>query len=157
MSNPYNIQEIRILPMDKEEEFMTEEEVRKYLSVDLIQKYGKYYFRKRGILLENKNACVLILFQYNASIIGYGILKEINPNDPCKDWVNGKLIQYKGYFQFLTMSIHNISPISLEEIQRIDENITHFSNSKWRIEIEYYDQICDLLLNKQVEFMQNKI
>lgn len=152
MTNLYNIQEIRILPMDKKEEFKTEREVRKFLSVELIQKDGKYYYRKRGMSIED--TYTLILFQYDASIIGYGILKSVEP-DPCTDIVNGKTIQYNGYFQFLAMSIHNISSISLKEIQQIDDRITQFSNSKWRIEIEYFDKIYNLLLEKQIEFDGN--
>ena len=41
MTNPYNVKEIRILPMDKKEEFKTKKEVREFLSVELIQKRWK--------------------------------------------------------------------------------------------------------------------
>lgn len=153
MANPYNIREIRILPMDKKEEFKTEEEVREFLSVELIQRDGRYYYRERGI--DIKDGYVLVLFQYDASIIGYGILKNVEL-DICTDVVNGKTIQYNGYFQFLTMTIHNISYIALRELQQIDDRITHFSNSKWRIKMDYFDEIYHLLLQKQAEFAQNK-
>ena len=149
MTNLYNIQEIRILPMDKKEEFKTEEEVRKFLSVELIQKDGKYYYRERGINIQD--AYTLVLFQYDASIIGYGILKSVE-SDPCTDVVNGKTVQYNGYFQFLAMSIHNISHISLREIQQIDGRIAQFSNSKWRIGLKHFDEVYSLLLKKQIEF-----
>ncbi len=54
------------------------------------------------------------------------------------------------------MSIHNVSNVELREIQQIDDRITHFSNSKWRIGVEHFDEIYHLLLQKQVEFAQNK-
>lgn len=153
MANMYGIQEIRILPMDKKEEFKTENDVRKFLSTELIEGDGKYYYRKRGINIENR--CALILFQYNKSIIGYGILHSVE-KDELTGEINGKAVVYHGYLQFLTMSIHNISNIALEEIQEIDENITHFSNPKWYIGIEHYDKIYALLLQKQIEFAQHK-
>ncbi len=154
MTNPYNVKEIRILPMDKKEEFKTKKEVREFLSVELIQKDGKYYYRKRG--MDIKDGYTLVLFQYDTSIIGYGILKDVE-SDICTDVVSGKTIQYNGYFQFLAMSIHNVSNVELREIQQIDDRITHFSNSKWRIGVEHFDEIYHLLLQKQVEFAQNKI
>lgn len=153
MTNPYNIGEIRILPMDKKEEFKTEEEVREFLSVELIKRDGKYYFRERG--MDIKDGYALVLFQYDAAIIGYGILKDVE-SDICTDVVDGKTIQYNGYFQFLTMSIHNISRVALREVQQIEERITHFSNPKWRIGMEHFDEIYRLLLQKQAEFVQNR-
>ena len=154
MGNLYNIQEIRILPMDKKEEFPTLEEARMFLAVELIQRDGKYYYRERGMSIKGDHA--LILFQYGTSIIGYGILEDVIP-DICTDTINGKTVRYNGYFQFLTMSIHNISSISLNEVQQIDEKITHLSNPKWHIGMEHYDDIYHLLLQKQAEFIQNKI
>ena len=151
MTNIYGIQEIRILPMDKKEEFKTEEDARRFLSTDLIENDGVYYYRERG--LDIKNEYALVLFQYNTSIIGYGILHSIEKDEITSE-VNGKTVQYNGYFQFMTMTIHNVSNITLEEIQKIDKNITHFSNPKWHIGIEHYQKIYDLLIQKQVEFAQ---
>ncbi|MCM1120526.1 MAG: hypothetical protein NC543_14330 [bacterium] len=153
MNNSFDVKEIRILPMDKKEEFKTEEEVRKFLSVELIQRDGKYYYRERGMDIED--GCVLVLFQYDTAIVGYGILKDIE-SDICTHEINGKTIQYNGYFQFFAMSIHNVSHITLGEIQQIDDRITHFSNSKWRIGAEHFNKICHLLLQKQVEFEKNR-
>ncbi len=151
MKNPYRIREIRILPMDKKEEFKTEEDARKFLSTELVLRDGKYYYRERGIIIENEYA--LILFQYDASIIGYAMLNSIE-KDVCTDIINGKVIQYNGYYQFFTLTIHNIANITLNEIQKIDKDVTRFSNSKWHIDIEHYNQVYDLLLKKQVEFEQ---
>ena len=153
MENSYNIQEIRILPMDKKEEFTTLEKVRRFLAVELIQRDGKYYYRERGMNI--KGGHVLVLFQYDTSIIGYGILEDMIP-DVCTDTINGKTVQYKGYFQFSAMSLHNISSISLSEIQQIDKRITHLSNPKWHIDMEYFDEVYHLLLQKQMEFAQDK-
>ena len=66
--------------------------------------------------------------------------------------VNGTTIRYNGYFQFLTMSIHNILHIALREFQQINEKIIHFSNAKRRIEMKYFDEIYHLLWRKQLEF-----
>lgn len=155
MPNPYNIQAIRILPMDKKEEFLTEEEVRRFLSVELIlDQKGRYWYREQG--MDIKNGYSLVLFQYDASIVGYGIaIKRVI--DVCAAIVNGRKVQYNGYFQFLTMTVHNISRIELSEIQQIVPKITRFSQAKPTIEMEYYDDIYDLLLQKQVEFAENQL
>ena len=150
MSNMYNIQDIRLLPMDQKEEFKTEEDVRKFLAVDLIQSDGIYYYRERGIVVENSYA--LILFQYDASIIGYGILKDV-VKDECTDVIDGKTIKYKGYLQFFTMSVHNVARITLAEISQISKNIKGFSQSKQFIDIRHYNQVYKLLLRKQTEFV----
>ena len=47
------------------------------------------------------------------------------------------------------MSIHNVSNVELREIQQIDDRITHFSNSKWRIGVEHFDEIYHLLLQNK--------
>lgn len=149
MSNMYHIGEIRILPMDKTEEFKTEKEARDYLTTELIEKDGKYYYRERGLDVYNPYA--LILFQYDASIIGYGILKD-SEADGCTGRIDGKIINYKGYFQFFTVSIHNVEKITLNEIRQIDGHIEQFTNAKHHIDIKYYDAIYALLLKKQWEF-----
>lgn len=136
--------------MDRKEEFKTEEEARKFLSTELIQpnRDGKYYYRERGIVV--KNGYALILFQYYTSIIGYGVLEK-----PVPDVIYNEGIRYNGYLKFFTTSIHNIANITLSEIQRIDKRITHFSNPKWHIRKEYFNQIYDLLLQKQIDFTQS--
>lgn len=156
MNNIYNIQEIRILPMDRKEEFKTEEAARKFLATELVQLDGKYYYRERGI--DVKNVYALILFQYGTSIIGYGILRNVK-DGAIMDIIDGKRIQYNGYLQFFAMTIHNIANVALSEIQQIDKRITHFSNPKWHIGKENFEQVYpkvyDLLLQKQTEFVQS--
>lgn len=149
MKNMYHIQEIRLLPMDKEEEFKTEADVRKFLAADLIQRDGKYYYRERGIIVENGYA--LILFQYDGAVIGYGVLKDV-VKDECTDVIDGKTIEYKGYLQFFTISVHNVEKITLAEITKISNNIKKFSQSKQFIEMERFDQVYSLLRKKQIEY-----
>ncbi len=149
MRNMYHIQEIRLLPMDKEEEFKTEADVRKFLAADLIQRDGKYYYRERGIIVENGYA--LILFQYDGAVIGYGVLKDV-VKDECADVIDGKTIEYKGYLQFFTISVHNVEKITLAEITKISNNIKKFSQSKQFIEMERFDQVYSLLRKKQIEY-----
>lgn len=152
MSNMYHVGEIRILPMDKTEEFKTEKAARDFLATELIEKEdGKYYYRERG--LDVRNPYTLILFQYDASIIGYGILKD-SVAEGCTGIIDGKTINYEGYFQFFTVSIHNVEKITLNEIQQIDGHI-EFTNAKHHIDIKYYDAIYNLLLKKQSEFWKN--
>lgn len=152
MSNMYHVGEIRILPMDKTEEFKTEKAAREFLATKLIEKEdGKYYYRERGLDVGNPYA--LILFQYDASIIGYGILKD-NVAEGRTEPIDGKIVNYKGYFQFFTVSIHNVEKITLKEIQQIDGHI-EFTNAKHHIDIKNYDAIYKLLLEKQSEFWEN--
>ena len=150
--NMYHIGEIRILPMDKTEEFKTEKEARDFLATELIERDGKYYYRERG--LDVRNPYALILFQYDASIIGYGILKD-SKADGDTGTIDGKIINYEGYFQFFTVSIHNVEKITLNEIQQIDGHIEQFTNAKHHIDIKYYDAIYNLLLKKQSMFCKN--
>lgn len=154
MANQYNIQEIRLLPMDKTEEFKTVEDARDYLATELIILDGKYSYRERGIVIENPYA--LVLFQYDNSIIGYGILKNVEKYTHLGKTKYGKELQYNGYLNLFAVSIHNITAIKLDEIRKIDKNIKSFSNVKQFIKIEHYDEIYKLLLQKQIEFEQKR-
>lgn len=154
MINQYNIQKIRILPMDKREEFRTEEEVRRYLATELIEKDGKYSYREHGMDIDNSH--VLVLFQYDNSIIGYGILNNVEKEIHSGKTNCGKEHQYKGYYNFFAISIHNIDPIKYQEIHDIDETVIPFSNAKQFIDITYFDKIYKLLRQKQVEFEERR-
>lgn len=153
MTNMLGVQKIQLLPMDKREEFKTEEDARKFLATELVQRDGKYYYRKSGIDIKNDEND-LILFQYNSTIIGYGILlgrEKIGLTDEETG------VDYNGYLQFMTMSIHNVSNITLEEIQEIDGSITRFSNSKSFIDLNNITKVYDLLIQKQAEFAQCRL
>lgn len=117
----------------------------------MFQREEQYYYRERG--LDVSNPYVLILFQYDASIIGYGILKG-SETDGHTETIDGKIVNYEGYFQFFTVSIHNVEKITLNEIREIDEDIKQFSNAKYHIDIECYDKIYALLRKKQCEFWE---
>ena len=150
-----NINEIRILPMsNKDYESKTEYDARKFLSTALIERDGKYYYKSRAINIKDKYA--LILFQYNNTIIGYGVLEDIVRN-PITEMADNKTIGYNGYLQFLTITIHNIHNIALQEIQAIDNAITSFSNAKQQIDIKYYYKIYELLLQKQLKYNKSKV
>ena len=158
MADLDNIQEIRLLPMDKNEEFPEEEEVREYLAVKLPEEEdGKYYYRERGIIIENYNA--LILFQYDASIIGYGVLTGVEKlneqGEVHTEQVSEKMVPYNGYYQFIPSSIHNIEEISRDELQKIVGDIP-LKNAKQHIDMKHYDSIREKLLEKQEEYEKDE-
>lgn len=154
MANQYNIQEIRILPMDKTEEFETKKDAREYLATKLIRLDGKYSYRKRSV--DIKNPYALVLFQYNNSIIGYGILKSVEENKHLGETGSCEECQYNGYLNFFAITIHNIDPIKYQEIHDIDEAVIPFSNAKQFIDITYFDEIYKLLRQKQVEYEERR-
>lgn len=145
-----SIQEIRILPMDKKEAFQTEREVRAFLSHGLAEQDGKYYYRKRGIVLHKGNT--LILFQYSNTIVGFGIIQNV-VKQKYSEVLNGKIVEYHGYFQFIPESVHNIAQISWKELNKIDKNISVFSQAKQYIDIEHRNQIYGLLFKKQIAYL----
>ncbi len=144
------IQEIRILPMDKKEAFQTEQEVRAFLSHGLAEQDGKYYYRKRGIVLHKGHT--LILFQYSNTIVGFGIIQNV-VKQKYSEVLNGRTVEYHGYFQFIPESVHNIAQISWKELKEIDKNISAFSQAKQYIDIEHRNQIYGLLFKKQIAYL----
>lgn len=155
MANQYNIQEIRILPMDKIKEFKTEKNAREYLATELIDLDGKYSYKERGIVIKNPYA--LVLFQYDSSIIGYGILNSVEEKKHPGKTGAGEECQYNGYYNFFAISIHNISTTKLKELQNIGINIESFSQAKRFIEITHFDEIYKLLRKKQVKYEQKRL
>ncbi len=63
MFDSYDIKEIRCLPMDSQDEFINEDEVREFFDTGLAEEEGRYYYHQNGINLKNTDA--LVLFQYN--------------------------------------------------------------------------------------------
>lgn len=61
--------------------------------------------------------------------------------------------KYKGYFKFFVNTINNVAKITNDEIIEIDKNIKKFSRPKYNISMEYYNQICTLLFERQLEYL----
>jgi len=144
MFRAYDIKEIYILPMcDKKQKtygFMNDDEVRDYLSEELpLTKKGKYYYNEIGIDLYDTDA--LILFQYHAKILGYGVYNDRNCDDR--------------YFQFYPNSIHNVKAISAEELRAIYPDFKEFTRMK-KIPLSFLESISHLLKRKQKLFEASK-
>lgn len=141
MFEGYNITQIRFLPMNNENDdygFTSEKSVREFFSKELV-KDGKYYYGAKGLNIYDQDA--LILFQYNANIIAYGVLMTRNYDD--------------GYYQFYKESIHNVEKISSAEFKAVNPDFKRFGNYMGDVNIELLEPISTLLKNKQ-EVFENK-
>lgn len=137
------IEEIRILPMSQEEfDYIDIEELQKtYFRGHLINEQdGTYHYRKVGIKTE-KN--VLFLFQYNNHIVASAVLSDtVKYNTP----IDG---EYYGAWKFEKDTIQVFKPITLNEIQAIDNSVQGFSQVKRIIDISHLDEIVGLLDEKR--------
>lgn len=148
MFSNYAIQEIRLLPLSKEKEFPTWNDVTDYLDHDLPVKYNwKFWYREKGIDLENTDA--LILFQYDAQIVGHGVFKTRVAIEQPPEMVRGELVIYHGYNEFYPNSVRRIHPITSQELTVIAPDFRRFSRMK-KIDLKYLAQICQLLKQKEI-------
>ena len=137
------IEEIRILPMSQEEfDYIDIEELQEtYFMGDLVNEQdGTYYYRKVGIKTE-KN--VLFLFQYNNHIIASAVLSDTVKYDAPIDG------EYYGAWKFDKDTIQVFRPITLNEIQAIDNNVQGFSQVKRIIDMSYLEKIMKLIEEKK--------
>jgi hypothetical protein len=143
---------IRILPMSSKGEFpgMSIEDVQNnYFLGELIQKQrGMYYYKSSGI---NAPEGSLILFQFDNMIIAaaklMGVEKYVVPVDG----------QYRGSFNFDVNSIKVFEPITLAEINKIESNITAFSQVKQEINSQFMVEIQDLIKLKQMPILPDEL
>lgn len=138
MFEKYNITQIRFLPMNNENDdygFTSEESVRDFFSNELV-KDGKYYYGAKGLDIYDQDA--LILFQYGAHIVAYGVFMT-------RDYDNG-------YYQFYKESIHNIEKISSVEFKAVNPDFKRFGNYMGDVKIELLEPITVLLKVKQMVF-----
>jgi len=142
---------IRILPMSKEEfpEMDIEDVQNDYFLGDLIEhQNGMYYYRNSGM---NSISGTLVLFQFDNMIIASAKLSSIEKYDSPQ---KGK---YYGAYKFDVSTVRVFQPISLEEINKIDKNITTFSQSKQRINISYWPEIEELIKSKEITYLPEEI
>ena len=119
------VPEIRILPMNKSEEFDNESIDRvqqEFFEDELSSRHdGKYHYRNSG-LRSPKNS--LILFQYDNRIVASAQLKDIEKFNVS---VQGK---YKGAYYFYKDTIEVFDPITFEGLQSVCPNVKEFKRTK---------------------------
>ncbi|WP_052404876.1 HNH endonuclease [Bacillus rubiinfantis] len=142
---------IRILPMSSKEEFpgMSIEDVQDdFFLGELKKRDGLFYFRKFGMNAPNGS---LVLFQFNNLIIASAKLQSIKRFDmPEKG-------QYYGAYQFDINTVEVFRPISVNEINKIDSNITRFSQSKQEINPSFISEIEELIKRKQMVLIADEL
>ncbi|MEZ3423936.1 MAG: hypothetical protein K1W39_09505 [Lachnospiraceae bacterium] len=153
MFDSYDIKEIRCLPMDSQDEFINEDEVREFFDTGLAEEEGRYYYHQNGINLKNTDA--LVLFQYNGNIVAYGIFKT-REKEVLTAEVHGKQITYNGYNLFDTESVHNIEKISSEEFRALNPAFKRFSQSMQKTDINLLKPLSILLEKKRKAFDSKK-
>lgn len=144
---------IRILPMSSKDEFprmsIVEDVQNNYFMGKLInEQEGMYNFRKTGMNAPNDS---LVLFQFDNTIIASAKLLDI------KRFVIPKDGQYYGAYRFDINSVKVFEPITLAELNRIDSNITAFSQVKQEINSQFMDEINDLIKAKQIPILPDEI
>lgn len=137
MKKIYKVNQIRFLPMSIEE-FDTLDKTITFLKRDLLERRGKYYYRRLSIKSDEDT---LVLFQYGGKLIGSAILIDQADNELIE---NG--VQYNGFYEFdmSTMKIFT-SPITAEEYKRLDSSFKGFNQSTRKTDIAYYEDICNLI------------
>lgn len=142
---------IRILPMSNKEEFpgMSIEDVQEnFFLSELKKRDGIFYFRKVGMNAPNGS---LVLFQFDNLIIASAILHSIDKFDiPEKG-------QYYGVYKFDIKTVKVFQPVNLDEINKIDSNITRFSQSKQEINFSFISEIEELMKRKQMALLAEEL
>ena len=151
MFTGYAIQEIRLLPMDDKIEFLTWKSVRDFLAAGLASQDWEYWYHERGINLKDTDA--VVLFQYKASIVGYGVFRTRVKTGPYPEMVNGQLLTYHGYNKFYPNSVENIEPITASEFAQIVPKFRKFCQSMQKIDLSHLAEISKLLEYKQSIFI----
>lgn len=142
---------IRILPMSSREEFpgMGIEDVQdNFFLGDLKKRNGIFYFRKVGMNAPNGS---LVLFQFDNSIIASAKLLSIKRFDL------PEMGQYYGTYQFDINTIEVFQPITVAKINKIDSNITRFSQSKQEINSSFISEIEELIKRNQTSLLADEL
>ncbi|MBM7610137.1 putative HNH restriction endonuclease [Lysinibacillus composti] len=142
---------IRILPMSSKEEFpgMSIEDVQEdFFLGELKKRNGIFYFRRVGMYAPEGS---LVLFQFDNLIIASANLHSIEKFDtPEKE-------QYYGAYQFDIKTLEVFQPITVAEINKIDGNITRFSQSKQEINSSFISEIEELIKRKQMALLADEL
>ena len=89
----------------------------------------------------------LVLFQFDNMIIASAKLSSI------ERYYTPKKGKYYGAYIFDINTVQVFLPITLTEINKIDNNITKFSQSKQRVNILYLPEIKELINNNETIYM----
>lgn len=137
MFEKYNIEEIRILTTSSELEFSTEEEIREYLGYTLPkEEEGKYWYRERGIDVNNKD--ILVIFWYRNKGIGCGILYGRDKEE--------------GFLSFYPETVFNISAITEDEIHCFSNIPTKIKQGSPKVDIKALKDILNLIYEKWKDY-----
>ena len=135
---------VRILPMDKKNEF-------KYESIQKIQTdffledfpnrndnigYGKFHYKTRGMKIDKNTT--LVLFQYDNKIIACANIYD-------KRKFNKSNGIYHGAFYFEPTSIKVFSPITNEELNNIFHCKKTFGQIKHHLKVDYVNDFMNKL------------
>lgn len=144
--------EIRLLPMNKSEEFPNEsiEEIQNYyfLGSLISERKGYYNYKESGLICPNGS---LILFQMEGMIIASAELVRVEKHE---EPIDGK---YKGAYVFDTVSIEVFDPITAEELSCIDSTFDGFSQVKQRLDASKLGQFKNLITLKQQPLIAEEI
>lgn len=141
---------IRILPMDKDEEFgqMDINDVQlEFFIKDLPNRkdengYGKYCYKKQGLVIKEQPT--LVLFQYSNKIIACADLTNVVKFEIPKGI-------YKGALYFEPTSIKIFNPIDNEEVNSIFHCSIKFGQIKYKLDAKYVKNFFSKIKNvKQV-------
>lgn len=145
------IPSIRILPMSRKEEFsgMSIEDVQgDFFLKELIKRDGIYYFRKVGMNAPNGS---LVLFQFDNLIIASANLHSIEKFD------TPRKVQYYGAYKLEINTIKVFQPVTVAEINKIDSNITRFSQSKQEVDSSFISEIEELIKRSQTALIAEEL
>jgi hypothetical protein len=148
---PRPTKQIRILPMSSIEfpDATSEDVQRMFFLNDLKHREnGKYRYRNQGMKAPVGS---LILFQFQNMIIASAILAGNERFDTPEDH------QYSGAYYFDTSSIRIFDPILIDEINAVVPHITKFSQVKQEIDSQYWDEVEELIHQKQRAYLADEI
>lgn len=147
MFEKYDIKEIRILVTSSELEFDSEDEIREYLKYTLPKgQEGEYWYRERGINVDNKD--MLVLFWYKDKAVGCGILHD-------KIKFEKKKGVYSGVLSFYPETIFNIDGITEEEIHCFSDAPKQILQGSPRIDMKALEDILKLIYDKWKNYSEN--
>lgn len=147
MFEKYDIKEIRILVTSSELEFETEDAIREFLEYTLPKEHeGQYWYRERGIDVNNKD--ILVLFWYKNKAVGCGILHD-------RTKFQEKDEAYSGIMHFYPETIFNISEITEEEIHNFSDMPKQILQGFPKIDINSLEDILNLIYEKWRDYPGN--
>lgn len=117
-----------------------------FLGEFIHEEKGLYYYRTYGM---NAPKGSLILFQFDNCIIAAAKLLDVQKDSSYSD--------YKGAFEFDINLVRVFEPITVDEINKIDSNITVFSQAKQEINLKFMKEIEALIKSKQTTFIPEEL